>query len=74
MRTTIEIPDSLFKEAKANAARRGMSLRALITDALEHELRAPMRPTRRRVRLPLVRSKRPGHLTLTNAQIENLLE
>lgn len=74
MRTTIELPDQLFREAKASAARRGLSLRALITDALQRELRAPMRSARRRVRLPLVRSKRPGHLTLTNAKIEDLLE
>ena len=74
MRTTIDLPDALYKEVKATAARRGMSLRALITEAVEHELQTPPRAAAKPVRLPLVRSKRPGHLKLTNAQIDDLLE
>ncbi len=35
MKTTIEIPDELFKKAKATAALQGESLRELICDALE---------------------------------------
>ena len=35
MKTTIEIPDELFKKAKATAALHGESLRTLVCDALE---------------------------------------
>ena len=35
MRTTIDLPDSLFKQAKATAALRGVKLRQLIADALD---------------------------------------
>lgn len=38
MKTTIEIPDELFKKAKATAAMKGESLRELICDALETRL------------------------------------
>lgn len=38
MKTTIEIPDELFKKAKATAAIRGESLKELIRDALETRL------------------------------------
>ena len=38
MKTTIEIPDDLFRQAKATALSRGMTLKQLITGAVEHEL------------------------------------
>lgn len=39
MKTTVELPDELFAEAKAVALRRRVSLETLFTRALEHELR-----------------------------------
>lgn len=38
MKTTIEIPDDLFRQAKAAAVARGMTLKQLITGAVVHEL------------------------------------
>ncbi|MGH8717422.1 MAG: hypothetical protein ACREV0_00520 [Burkholderiales bacterium] len=38
MKTTLEMPDELFRKAKAKAALRGQSLKQLITDALRNEL------------------------------------
>jgi hypothetical protein len=43
MRTTLEIPDPLFREAKATAARRGESLKEFVNAALEARL-ADSRP------------------------------
>lgn len=40
MRTSIEFPDSLFREAKATAARRGQSLKDFITEAVRNTLAA----------------------------------
>ena len=41
MKTTLEMPDELFRRAKTVAARRGQSLKQLVTTALERELAAP---------------------------------
>lgn len=41
MKTTLEMPDELFRRAKATAAQRGQSLKQLITAALQHELSRP---------------------------------
>lgn len=38
MKTTIEIPDDLFRRTKATAALRGESLKDFITDALRDRL------------------------------------
>ena len=40
MKTTLEIPDALFRKAKSVAAGRGIPLRQLVTDALAEKLRA----------------------------------
>lgn len=39
MKTTMEFPDSLFRQAKAVAAVQGISLRDLLTQALTEKLR-----------------------------------
>lgn len=39
MKTTIEIPDALFRRAKSAAAQRGIPLRALVSEALADKLR-----------------------------------
>jgi len=39
-KTTLEIPDSIFRRAKSLAAERGIPLRALISEALAEKLRA----------------------------------
>ena len=38
MKTTIELPDALLRAAKAMAVRRGITLKAIITHALEREV------------------------------------
>jgi|JI10StandDraft_1071094.scaffolds.fasta_scaffold112003_3 hypothetical protein len=43
MKTTIEIPDPLLRQAKAAAAARGESLRELLSTALRSHLAGPSR-------------------------------
>jgi hypothetical protein len=38
MKTTIEIPDPLFRKAKSKAAERGQTLNELVTEALQEKL------------------------------------
>ena len=40
MKTTIEIPDLLFRKAKSKAAERGQTLKQLVTEALQEKLAA----------------------------------
>ena len=43
MKTTLEIPDPLFRRAKATAAERGQRLREFVTEALQEKLAQPRR-------------------------------
>jgi Arc/MetJ family transcription regulator len=45
MKTTIEMPDDLFRKAKAIAALRGQSMKQLITQLLQREIGAPLART-----------------------------
>jgi len=45
MKTTVEIPDALFRRAKATAAERGVSLKLLLTDAVREHLQRDVRDT-----------------------------
>ena len=38
MKTTLEIPDSVFRKAKAVAAERGIPLRQFVTEAVQEKL------------------------------------
>jgi hypothetical protein len=38
MKTTLEIPDAVFRRAKAKAAERGVPLRQFVTEAVEEKL------------------------------------
>ena len=44
MKTTLEIPDGVFRRAKSKAAERGIPLRQFVTEAVEDKLRADMTP------------------------------
>jgi hypothetical protein len=39
MKATLEIPDAIFRRAKAKAAERGIPLRQFVTEAVEEKLR-----------------------------------
>jgi hypothetical protein len=42
MKTTLEIPDALFRRAKSAAAEKGIPLRELVSEALAEKLRRPV--------------------------------
>ena len=79
MRTTVDLPTPLFRRAKARAAQRGETLRALLTRAVEAEVGAAA-PARSkwhhpdgRVKLPLIGTPGGPKVNLTNADIERIL-
>lgn len=71
MRTTLELPDELVRQAKIEAVERGISLKELIGSALANELGGASSRGRRSRRLsfPIFTSKAPGSLALTNADL-----
>ena len=73
MRTTMDIPDPLYRLLKARAASEGSSVKALLLRGVEEVLRAPRRTSRRPVALPIVRSKRPGTLRIDHAKIYDII-
>jgi hypothetical protein len=72
MRTTIDIPDEIYRELKVQAAREGTTLRNLVLEGVELARQQRSTPRKRFV-LPLIRSSRPGTLDLTNEQIDDIL-
>lgn len=76
MRTTIEIPDKLFREAKRAALERETTLRQLVTEGLERLLKDRAVPAAAKPdsqRLPKVHPKGKGTYTLTHADIDRIL-
>ncbi len=71
MRTTVDIPDAAYRRLKASAAEQGCSVKELILRGVESQLETGQR--RRRIRLPIVRSKHPGTLHLTNEQVYEIV-
>ncbi|MGA7693441.1 MAG: hypothetical protein WCA76_00360 [Candidatus Sulfotelmatobacter sp.] len=73
MRTTVDIPDPLYRELKGKAASEGRSVKELILRSVEEELKGRRSRANRRVSLPIVRSKRSGSLKLDNAKIFEII-
>lgn len=82
MRTTLDLPDPLFREVKARAAREGLKLKELLARYVEAGLRdedgsARERPVVRREPLPVPIARRAdGTVTpaLSNAELNAILE
>jgi len=74
VRTTVDIPDPTYRQLKSTAAQRGCSVEELILHGIAAELKGrTARLTKTRVTLPLVKSKRPGSLKLSNRAINEIL-
>lgn len=72
MRTTVDLPDALFRRAKACAAARGQSLKTFLRLALEREVGAGT-SEHARVDVPLIRSRSRRTIRLTNEDIERIV-
>lgn len=75
MRTTLDLPDPLFREVKIRAAEKGVSLKELLTSYVEKGLREPHEETARPIRSPLPPPIPSGGVTipsLTNSEIDEL--
>lgn len=79
MRTTIELPDDLFRQAKARAAMSGITLKELMTRCLEEGLKGFERlrqgNERQRSEPPIVRAATGRSLPVfTHAELHSILD
>ena len=65
MRTTIDIPDALFREIKAQAALEGRSLKELVLNGLRLVLRGETAPPTAAAQFPLIASNDAHRRTST---------
>jgi len=66
MRTSIDIPESSYREMKVRAATGGTTMREIILDGVAMRLRNEKTAVKQegRPRFPVIRSKNPGSLKL----------
>lgn len=70
MKATVELDDELYRQLKAAAALRGSKIKELVAEGVRLVLRKPDAPQRgQRIKLPIVKSRKPGSLRLTNEMI-----
>src|SRR5689334_879856 len=62
MPTTLDIPDPMHRVLNSKAAQEGKSVKAIVLRSVENELGLRKIKTGKGVKLPIVRSKRPGWL------------
>jgi hypothetical protein len=75
MRTTIEVPESVYRKAEDVARTQGVTIEEFILRAFERELKdqSDIPSPSRRVTLPLVPSKEPGALDMKDFNFDDLL-
>ena len=74
MRTTVDIPDPVNRRLKAEAALPGCSVKELVLRGVSAELAGRTRKRKgKTTSLPVIGSKRPGCLHLTNRKINEVL-
>lgn len=65
MRTTVDIPDPLYRELKMRAAREGTSVKEIILrSVVSSSQRLTSATPRKKLKFPLIESKQPGSLKL----------
>src|SRR5947199_9191060 len=70
MRTTVELPPELMKQAKARAAAEGESLKALLTRAVASELgKSHLKESGSRIRLPVFGNPKEKTIHISGREI-----
>jgi hypothetical protein len=74
MRTTVDLPEALFRKTKATAALRGFTMKQLIVHALEKEVEGQaVEKKGKRVTFPLIRMPKGKKLNLDGFDFDDLL-
>lgn len=75
MRTTIELPESVYQHSEQLARLKGFSVEQFVVQVLERAFEAepPAQHKLKPVSFPLIRSNRPGTLDVTDFNFDDLL-
>ena len=74
MRTTVDIPDPLYRRLKARAASQGCSVKELVLRGVQSELADPSpKKHGHRVKLPLIESDRTDKINISSSEMDDLL-
>lgn len=73
MRTTVDIPDPLYRALKSKAAIEGVSIRQLVLRGVGTLLNERIDRPRKRLKVPIMNSGEPGSLKLDNEMIYDLI-
>jgi hypothetical protein len=76
MRTTLDLPDPLFRQLKAESALRGLKLKDLVAELLQAGLQRPLAVPTARARSPLPKIRKATgttHPSLSNQEIASIL-
>jgi hypothetical protein len=73
MRTTIDLPDAVFRETKALAATRGITMKQFILEAIEQAKKSPAPPPKAARRLHPVHLRSRRTLDLDDFNFDDLL-
>jgi hypothetical protein len=76
MRTTLELPDAVFRKLKVKAALKGTTLKQLLADFVNKGLEdTPSAPhPRRRSKLPVIRRRGRGVIPNLTAELQSTLQ
>ena len=76
MRTTVDLPDDLYKSVRMLAIEKNSSLRQMVVDGLDLLLRqhTGALPQQKRFEPPLIRSTRADKLVIDNETIYDLID
>lgn len=77
MRTTLDLPDNLFRQAKAKAAVEGTTLKELLTRYVELGLRQPVgspAPAAQRSELPVIKRRGRGIVPALTPELQAQIE
>jgi hypothetical protein len=72
MRTTVDIPDPVYRKLKSKAAREGCSVKEIVLRGVESQLHSQTKKSGRR-RPPVIEASNPGSLDLDNAKIYEII-
>jgi len=73
MRTTIDIPDEIYRKLKVKAALEGQTIREIALQGIQREIGELPAKSVRRLTQPILKSYAPGSIQINNEQIYDLI-